>query len=121
MPEKLGPCLEKNCAECCNPVKIGHRKDINPQSDGFEIPKDNSGEEIWEELEETWAPVSDPDIVRIKLFKCKKFDSSAGRCVDYKNRPEICKNTSCINAENDESPDEQHRKVVNTEYIKMKK
>jgi hypothetical protein len=26
MENKYGPCLEKNCAWCCNPVKLGYLK-----------------------------------------------------------------------------------------------
>jgi len=39
--ERKGPCLDKKCSECCNPVKVGR---FFPED---KIPKDKDGQPLW--------------------------------------------------------------------------
>lgn len=49
-----------------------------------------------------------PDPQKIWLYECLLFDKITGKCKAYEERPDICRNTSCINPESDESIDKQH-------------
>ena len=75
-----GPCLDKSCSFCCNPVKI-NQKAINS---GFEIPKDKNGENLWVATGEVLAPETKIDTDRVVTFDCKNYDKSTGMCLDYR-------------------------------------
>ena len=60
------------------------------------------------------------DITKLETYDCKNFDSASGLCKDYKNRPDICKNSGCINPNSSESIDEQFEKMKDKEFIKIK-
>lgn len=111
------PCLEGNCSWCCNPVRIPYHKQngIN-----LNIPKNDSGEEIWTDRDEILAPLNGIDRIRVKTYDCKNYNHDSGLCNDYENRPDICKNTSCINSDSNEDKEEQCRKLINTEFLKLK-
>jgi len=86
MTEK-NPCLKFGCSECCKPVKM--RK-------GF---KQHVGDKIkdlpFDERGEIWIPENHPDTVKIETYNCRLHDEKTGKCLDYENRPEICRNTTC--------------------------
>ena len=48
------------------------------------------------------------------------FDKETRLCKDYENRPNICRNTSCIN-NSEKSIDEQYSELVDTKFIKIKR
>ena len=50
MENKPGPCLEKSCSFCCNPVKVAR---FFPEK---RIPVDKNGKKIWEKREELLIP-----------------------------------------------------------------
>ncbi len=115
---KQGPCLEKNCSWCCNPVKIGFNKRTGLSD--FKIPKDENGKDIWEETDNILAPENHPETIIVKEFKCVNHDKENNRCRDYENRPDICRNTSCISPESKESIEEQHKKMTSEKFLKMR-
>jgi len=118
MSEKFGPCLDKNCSWCCNPVKISYRK-------GFPEPKpdirDRKEKELFIKSDETLIPKKEIDTTRIATYECLNFDEKTGKCIDYENHPDICRNTSCINSESNKTINEQHNQAITTEFIKIKK
>lgn len=63
---------------------------------------------------------TDPDTQRIQTFDCINFDKDTGLCKDYKNRPNICRNTSCIK-NSSELIDEQYKKTTEVEFLKIDK
>lgn len=111
MENKQAPCSEKKCSVCCDPVKV-HR--FFPEE---KIPLDKNGEKIWVQRKGLLAPLSHIDTERLKTFDCKKFDKSTRQCVDYDNRPDICRNTSCIHYDSGESVDDQHKKFIEEEFV----
>ncbi len=113
MKHKEGPCLKKDCSWCCDPVRV--RESFPDQK----IPKDNKGKNIWKDRGEVVIPESHPETVKLKTFDCVNLDDKTGRCKDYKNRPEICKNSGCINEGSSESVDEQHRKTINEKFLSI--
>lgn len=112
---KHAPCLDKNCSFCCNPVKIDQRA----IRDGFESPKDKDGSKIWKETGEIIVPEEKIDTDRVVTFNCVNYDKDSGKCLDYENRPEICKNTTCIKDESGDV-DEQHKEATEVKFIKLK-
>jgi Fe-S-cluster containining protein len=114
MIKKSEPCLEKNCSWCCNPVKIVK---FFPES---KIPINKKGEKIWKKRNEILIPENEIDTVRLEAYDCDNFDNEIGKCKDYENRPEVCKNTSCIKDELEEGVDEQHKKFINQKFITIK-
>lgn len=115
---KPGPCLDKNCSWCCDPVKIGSTKGRGFSD--FNKPKDKNGNDIWKDTGETWIPESQPDSVRVMTFNCINHDKENNRCKDYENRPDICRKTSCVEEECDKSIDEQHKELVNEKFFKIR-
>lgn len=116
MENRHGPCLDKNCSWCCNPVKINQKAIIEGT---FEMPKDKEGNDLWTKIDELLAPETDLEKTRIQTFDCKNLDKETGKCIDYENRPAICKNTSCIKDQTG-NIDEQHKKVVEAPLFRMK-
>jgi len=116
MEELKSSCFEKNCSFCCNPVKV-------PLSfPDQKIPRDKRDDKLWEENKnEILAPADDPDSIKLKTFRCRNFDMESGKCLDYENRPQICKETSCVNPDLKDSVDEQHKKIVNQEFYRIKR
>jgi Fe-S-cluster containining protein len=119
MLEKFGPCLEKGCSWCCDPVKIKYRKGYDTST----IPPmlDKNGNEIWQPLDAVWAPEADIDTTRVKTFNCVNYDKGSGKCTDYENRPDICRNTSCVDEDSEEPIKKQHKDFIKEKFIKMKK
>lgn len=115
---KIGPCLEKNCSWCCDPVRIGRSK--REGFADFKEPTDKNGDDIWKETGEFLIPESHPETTLIKTFDCINHDKENNRCKDYENRPDICRSTSCINENSDKSVDEQHCESVNAKFFKIK-
>ena len=117
MKNKKGPCLEKKCSWCCDPVKIGFSK-----RQGFDdsiLDKENL-RDIWEDTGEILVPEENIDTDRIKTFKCVNYDKESGKCKDYERRPNICRNTSCVDTKSDKSVDEQHGDMINSKFFKIK-
>ena len=112
---KHSPCLEKNCSFCCDPVKINQRA----VQSWFKSPVDKDGNKIWKETGEVLVPVEKIDTDRVVTFDCVNHDKETGKCLDYENRPEICRNTTCVRDEN-ESIDDQHKRMTEVKFIKMK-
>lgn len=101
MEEKFGPCLEKKCSWCCNPVKMDR------SFSNSDIPLNKKGDKIWIEREGLLVAEENIDGRKLKAFDCINYNPETGLCNDYKNRPEVCKNTTCIqNPEN--NPEDQH-------------
>ena len=109
-----GPCIEKKCSYCCNPVKVDR---FFPEE---KIPTNEKGEKIWKQRKGLLAPESQIDRVRLKSYDCTNFDSLTGKCYDYENRPDICKHTSCIDKKSEKSVDEQHKKLTDDKLIEIK-
>lgn len=78
-------CLKYGCSDCCSPVKLRGYAVVELEKIGK--PFVNTGE--------IYIPESRPDTVRLRTFKCLNFNEKSGRCLDYENRPEICRNTKC--------------------------
>ncbi|KKQ18731.1 MAG: hypothetical protein US31_C0002G0076 [Berkelbacteria bacterium GW2011_GWA1_36_9] len=115
MSEKYGPCLEKNCSWCCDPVKV-----VNSFPEE-KIPINKNGEKIWKERNGMWVPETHSDTVRLKIYDCINFDKQSGQCKFYEERPEICKNTSCVKDDSLEDIHQQHQKFINEKFIPIKK
>ncbi|MBI5794014.1 YkgJ family cysteine cluster protein [Candidatus Uhrbacteria bacterium] len=114
MANRHGPCMEKKCSWCCDPVKV-------PANFSDEkIPLDKEGKRIWRDREEIVVPESQMETVRLKTFDCDLLDTQTGKCSDYENRPEICRNTSCVDEKSTKSVDEQHRETLEEELIPLK-
>ncbi len=107
------PCIEKNCSWCCNPVKI-------IKFTLKELPKDKYGKDLRTLIEEERIPKDKPDGVRLQIYECLLLDKNTELCKDYKNRPEICKNSSCINKDSNKSKEEQHKASINSKFYKNK-
>ena len=56
---KFGPCVDKNCSYCCDPVKVSR---FFPDD---KIPTDLNGEKIWKERDEMYIPTDFVDKVRL--------------------------------------------------------
>lgn len=116
VPNRKSPCKDKNCNFCCNPVKIDKRLIDR----GLILPKDEYGNDLFIERNEYLIPEKNIDTVKLKTFDCRNFDKETGLCKDYENRPNICRNTSCIN-NSEKSIDEQYSELVDTKFIKIKR
>ena len=101
--EKFGPCQDKSCGHCCDPVKI----DIKSQGN---TPTDKNGKDIFIQKEEILAPEMTIEKTRLKTYVCINYDSVNKVCLDYENRPDICKSSTCITDENGDI-DSQHKKL----------
>lgn len=84
--EKMNICLLFECSMCCNPVKIDSRKIILTETSGLPFV----------EMGGLLIPESHPDSIKLKQYKCVNFNPATGLCTDYFNRPQICRNTTCI-------------------------
>lgn len=109
-----GPCIEKKCSFCCNPVKVAR---FFPED---EIPTNEEGEKIWKERPELLIPEDEIDRTRLKSYDCINLNKSTGECRDYVKRPPVCKRASCIKQNSEESIDEQHRKMAKRKFIVIK-
>ena len=90
MKEKFGPCIEKHCSWCCDPVKVP--KDFPNDK----IPANEKGEKIWIDRNEIIAPEETWEKEKIKTFDCINYNKETGLCDNYEKRPDICRATSCI-------------------------
>ena len=75
-------CMMFGCSKCCKPVKINSLCIVSkklPFIDNYKI----------------FIPKEHPDTVRLKTYRCKNFNPQTGLCDDYKNRPQIYRNTKC--------------------------
>lgn len=103
-------CLLFECSMCCNPVKISSKKIINPTDN---LP--------FIELDGLLVSESHPDTVRLKHYRCTKFDPITGLCTDYQNRPNICRNTICsaFNAEKGAGMETVMNKIQSEKFFKI--
>lgn len=118
MENKHRPCLKKNCAWCCNPVKIAYSK-----RNGFcgnDLKKALNHRDIWKETGEIFVSENHPETIQVKTFRCDNFDEENNKCKDYENRPDICRNTTCLKNESCESEDEQRKKFINEKFLKIR-
>lgn len=110
--ELIHPCVDKKCWWCCDPVKVNL---------GFNrIPKDSKGNDIWVREDEIWIPHSNPDTVKVAIYKCLNYDQETKKCLDYDNRPTICHNSWCIDPNSKHTRDKQHKNLIETEFYKCK-
>ena len=115
MNEKFGPCLEKNCSWCCDPVKVEQTRAVEVDS-----TTDKTGKKIFSRRSEIYLPEKHMEYVKLATFDCANLDKSTGECADHENRPDMCKVTSCINEDSADSVDAQFEKTVNDKFIKIK-
>ena len=108
--EHRSPCLDKNCSWCCDPVKI-------PRFELDQIPKDREGKNLWTKRPELLVPEDSEQ--RLETYDCKNHNPETGKCMDYENRPDICKNTHCVNPNSPESADAQHQKLTGRKFSKI--
>jgi len=113
MKENFGPCVEKNCSACCNPVKVAR---FFPKE---KIPKDADGNGLWQKREELLIPQDQPEETKLETYDCKNFDQINGLCKDYENRPNICKKAGCVDKDSSESEEEQFKKLSGQKFIKI--
>ena len=111
--EKHGPCTDKNCSECCNPVKT--KRFMPPEL----IPKDKDGNDLWKKRRELLVPVDNPE-EKLETYDCKNFDRKTGKCLDYENRPNICRGSGCIDPDSSESKENQFKKLSEKKFFKIK-
>ncbi len=83
------------------------------------IPRNKNGELLWEK-DGLLVSSKFGDGIKYESFKCKNFDKKSGLRKDYESRPEICKKTSCVEENLNESIDNQHEKFVNEKFIQIK-
>lgn len=115
MTQKHGPCLDKKCSWCCDPVRV--RKGFPDEK----IPKDSTGKPIWEKRDEILVPEDHPDTVRIDTYECRKLNKTTGLCEDYENRPEICRDSGCVDGEETEADiDRRHKEVTEQKFITLR-
>jgi Fe-S-cluster containining protein len=114
MKEKFGPCIEKNCSVCCNPVKVAR---FFPEE---KIPKDADGNNLWQKRNELLIPQNQSTEDRLEAYDCKNFNTKSGLCNDYENRPSICRNTGCIDPNSTEPNEEQFKKAQGKDFVKIK-
>ncbi len=107
---KNAPCLEKGCSFCCNPVAIDERQIKNIGEEN--LPADKNGDSLFSSRKEILYSKKNPDSTKFMTFNCKNFDSNTGLCRDYENRPDLCRNTSCINVDSVKSVDEQRKDFI---------
>lgn len=108
--EKHAPCLDKNCGYCCDPVKIDTRNIGQP-------PTDKQGKVIFTPRKEILRPINSPEIA-IKTFDCVNFDPLTKKCLDHENRPDLCRNSTCV-SDPDGNVDEQYRETTSQKFIKI--
>ena len=110
-----GPCINKSCSWCCDPVKVDARKVFN----GMDLPKDKEGKDLWKRRAEIFISEKSPDTSKVLTYDCKNLDYKSGECLDYDNRPNICRNSSCIDTGSSSSENEQHKSVTEQKFIKI--
>lgn len=114
MENKFGPCLEKKCSWCCNPVKVSR---FFPEE---KVPKDEQGNKLWQRREkELLISEEHPDTIKLKTYNCEYYDKISGKCLNYEKRPRICRNASCVEPGSKKSVDEQHAQIVNEKFIEL--
>ena len=114
MKERIGPCIDKECSECCNPIKV------NRFFPADKIPKDKEGTSLWTKKGELLVPDDNPDGQKIETYNCKNYDPETGKCQDYENRPDICKRSGCIDPSSEKSEEEQFKRLANQKFIKVR-
>ena len=85
--EKENPCLKHNCNACCNPVKLKEGFKDHKKDEFDKLPfKDRGGILI---------PKEERGPIKLESYDCTNLNKETGKCNDYENRPQICKNTKC--------------------------
>ncbi len=69
--------------------------------------------------DEILVPERGIDTERVFTYDCAHFDRLTGKCLEYENRPDIWRNTSCVNPGSDLPKDEQHKNMVEETFIKI--
>ncbi len=113
MKERFGPCVDKNCSTCCDPVKVAR---FFPKE---KIPKDADGNDLWQKREELLIPQDQPEETKLETYDCKNFNPKSGLCKDYENRPDICRKAGCIDKDSAESEEYQFKKLSEQKFIKI--
>ena len=82
-------------------------------------PKDAEGKPLWTKRHEILMP-EDRERTKLETYDCKNFDPNTGKCLDYENRPEICKDSGCVDPVSSEPAEEQHRRMKEKKFIKIR-
>ncbi|MCX6731833.1 MAG: YkgJ family cysteine cluster protein [Candidatus Parcubacteria bacterium] len=114
MKEKIGPCIDKNCSICCNPVKV--RRFFPKEM----IPGDTKGNKLWQKRRELLIPESQSEEVKIETYDCKNFDQKTGLCKDYEHRPDIRRKSGCVDINSSVPANEQFKKIQKRKFITIK-
>ncbi|MBI5254767.1 YkgJ family cysteine cluster protein [Candidatus Falkowbacteria bacterium] len=84
MNKNENPCFHNECGRfCCKPVKVRAFTQL-----------DEKAKEKFKHIGR-FARESCPDSYKLDFYSCKEFDEQTGKCKDYENRPDLCKNTKC--------------------------
>lgn len=103
---KEAPCIEKWCAFCCDPVWLTWR--YSPDISNI---TDTTWKQIWKYIG-MCPSKKHPDTSKIRLYECLLFDKNTKKCINYEQRPDICRNTTCIQPNSNKSIDEQHKEFT---------
>ena len=103
---QAGPCIDKKCSWCCDPVKVPVRFPSE------RIPKNEDGTPMWEKTGGIVIPDNGTEKDLYSIYKCEHLDHVSGECGIYNKRPEICRATSCIEPESKKMLDEQHQEMI---------
>lgn len=97
-------------------MKISFRKGYDPSN--IPVPKDTMGNPLRIPKRIVANPKTDIDTRRIQIYECLLYDKDRKICKDYENRPDICRTTSCLDDDSQETIDEQHKKKTQIDFIK---
>ena len=108
-------CRKFGCSECCKPVKVKRGFKRHVGEDMQKLP--------FVDKEELWVSEAHPDTVRLEAYDCKLYDQTSGLCLDYDNRPEICKNTKCgaFDLDDEKAQEKMVKKIKDEKFIICKK
>lgn len=100
--EGESPCLKFNCHECCSPVKLREGFGEKKKDELASLPFRSRGEIV--------VPSHEEKPIRLETYDCDKLDRVTGKCMDYENRPKICRETKC--AAFHATSEEEQEKIV---------
>ena len=81
--------------------------------------QDINGEDLFLKRVEVLLPEEKIETSKVFTYDCKNFDKDSGLCNDYENRPEICRNSTCIDPKSKVDVDEHHKNVTEQKFIKI--
>jgi len=111
MKRKKTVCEKYNCSECCNPIKVHSLSDFGKNVS------------FWQERKGVlFAPESNVETVKLRIYDCDNLDKKTGLCKDYKNRPEICRNSRCKALETKDQREQAKiiKEIKNQKFVEIK-